>query len=251
MSNNTIYLTPTLYLKDNQLYNEDNDKIIKLNNRNWHHYLNEYGYEKLELGWRKRLKSLKSNNSLWGVMDCGGEGDCLFLCIEEAYKNFYNPTDDDFSVLNLRNMAAEKINENNFDFILENYKLEKQHGEFDGNWDPYSVKNIDDLKDKIKISGDTFWGDHIIIQLLEEALNINIIILNCENDFFLKKAFKIQSTGSNFDTSRRTVIISYCLNSHFQLIGYFNGNKMQTIFNNEELPTEMKKVYMEDIGKVI
>ena len=87
-------------------------------------------------------------------------------------------------------MAAEKINENNFDFILENYKLEKQHGEFDGNWDPYSVKSVDELKDKIKISGDTFWGDHIIIQLLEESLNINIIILNCENDFFLKRPSK-------------------------------------------------------------
>ena len=233
---------------NNILYFNNNDKQIKINNQNWHKYLQDYGYCKLELGWKKRLKSDISKNSLWGVMDCGSNGDCLFLCIEEAYKNIYNPFNEDFSVINLRELTANQITEKNYDIILENYKLEYNNDEFDGLWEPLNIKNINELKEEIKKFGNSFWGDHILIQLLENALHINIFLLNNDNDYFdnIKKKYKIQNTGNHYDKNRRSIILYYCLNSHFQLIGYFNNNKMQTLFNFNELPIEFLKILNED-----
>ena len=86
--NTDIYISPNIFYRNNILYFSSKNKNIKINNSNWHKYLDEYGYFKLELGWRKRLKSDKSKNSLWGVMDCGSNGDCLFLCLEEVNLNF-------------------------------------------------------------------------------------------------------------------------------------------------------------------
>ena len=239
-----VYLTPNLYLQDNQLYHESN-KIVKLNISNWHRYLVEYEYEKLSLGWKKRLKSsLSPKNSLWGIKDCGGDGDCLFLCLEEALKNFYQPQEDNYSVQSLRNLAAEKVTKDNFLSILENYKAEEEIGEFDGSWNPQTIRNIEELQDEIKKCGNSFWGDHIILQLLSEKLDINFIILNDENEF--ADEYTLQRTGTDFKQERRTIILSYYSNVHYQLVGYFNGQRMQTLFNYEDLPEEIISVYQHD-----
>lgn len=239
---NKVFITPNLFLDHNQMYYEDT-KITKLNRSNWHRYLGDYDYEKLPLGWKKRLKSeLSPKNSLWGVNDCGGEGDCLFLCIEEALKNFYSPEDDMYSVSNLRNLAAEQINEDNFAIILETYKAEQECDEFDGFWEPNSIKSSEELKNEIRKCGNSFWGDHIILQLLSEALKINFIILNDENEF-ASEEYSLQRTGCDLDTSRRTIILSYYFNVHYQLIGYFNGQRIQTLFNYEEIPNELLNIY--------
>lgn len=248
MENQEIYITDRIYILKNQLFYDGNKNKIKINRNNWHKYLIDYGFEKLEMGWRKRLKSDNSKNSLWGVLDCGGDGDCLFLCIEEAFKNFYKPENDDFNVESIRCLVAEQVNKNNFDIILTTYKLEEETGEFIGDWDPNNIKNVEELKMEIRKTGNSFWGDHTIIQLLEQALNINIILLNSENEFFEKDKFKIQGTGNRFIKERRTVIMYYYLNCHFQLIGYFNGNRMQTVFTFDQIPKELKYVYLSDLN---
>lgn len=247
-----IYLSPNIFFCNNSFYFEESeDKKIKINKKNWHKYLEEYGWEKLELGWRKRLKS-KERNSLYGVLDCGAEGDCLFLCMAEAFKNINIPEDDTYSAEELRKMTALQVNENNFPIIIETYRLEKDSNEFDGFWDPYGVKEEDSLRNEIEKMGNSFWGDHIMIQLLEKALNINIILLSCDNDFFCEKnQYRIQSTGNYFSKERRTIILSYCLNSHFQLIGYFDGNVMRKIFNFEQIPKELIFIYQEDCNKIL
>ena len=50
-----IYLSPNIYLYSNSYYYEEelSKKNIKINKKNWHKYLEECGWEKLELGWRK------------------------------------------------------------------------------------------------------------------------------------------------------------------------------------------------------
>ena len=248
MENKEIYITDRIFILSNQLFYETDNGKIKFNKNNWHKYIVDYGFEKLEMGWRKRLKSENSKNSLWGVLDCGGDGDCLFLCLEEAFKNFYSPENDDFSAENIRNFAANQINKNNFDLILTTYRLEEETGEFLGEWEPSKIKNIEELQNEIRKPGNSFWGDHTIIQLLEQALNINIILLNSENEFFENLKYKIQSRGNKFYSDRRTIILYYYLNCHFQLIGYFNGNKMQTIFTFEQIPKEFKKICKEDLN---
>ena len=244
-----IYITSNLLLKNNQLfYDLDSSKTIKVSKNNWHKYLAEYDYEKLSLGWKKRLKSLNSpKNSLWGIKDCGGEGDCLFLCIEEALRDFNKMDDENYSVEKLRALAASKINEQNFTLILETYKAEVETDEFDGLWDPFAIKNKKDLQKEMMVSGESFWGDHIIIQLLSEALNLNFIILNDENEL-AHQEYRLQRIGLDLQKNRKTIILSYYSNVHYQLVGYFNGRYMQTVFDYDEIPEEMLSVYMEDCG---
>ena len=46
------YLTDNLLVNDELEYN-NNSRIIKINNKNWRHYLSEYGWEKLPIQWIK------------------------------------------------------------------------------------------------------------------------------------------------------------------------------------------------------
>ena len=177
------------------------------------------------------------------MLDCGGEGDCLFLCISEAMKEHGEPSMD---VENLRNLVAYEINEDNFNIILETYKLEKEMGEFDGLWDPFEIKNIEDLRDQIRTPGDNFWGDHILLQLLEKGLNINLIILTTEDLMYEENNYKIQPRGSQLNPDYLTIIVSYCFSSHFQLVGYFDGNIMKTRFSFNEIPREIMEIYKQD-----
>src|SRR3990170_653239 len=86
-----IYLTPNLIIMDMKSYyiNDDTNKLEKINVKNWHKYYSEYGWEKIDNGWIRRFnlnKLKKETNTRWGVLDCGGNGDCLFYTIAEAYK---------------------------------------------------------------------------------------------------------------------------------------------------------------------
>ena len=78
------YLTDSIFLQDNKTYYEEDggNKLIK--NHNWHHILSEYGWEKLPKQWIKKLNTYldkPKKNSLYGTLDCGQDGDCLFHCI--------------------------------------------------------------------------------------------------------------------------------------------------------------------------
>ena len=70
-----------------------------------------------------------------------------------------------------------------------------------------------------------------------EKLSINFIILNDENH-------NITSMCNDLKYDK-TIIIYYLDNLHFQLVGYFNGKIMQTVFKNE-LPLGLLKKYQED-----
>ena len=41
-------------------------------------------------------------------------------------------------------------------------------GEFDGYWDPENIRCVDELRNEIKQVGDNFWGDHLILQLIQK-----------------------------------------------------------------------------------
>ena len=58
--------------------------------------------------------------------------------------------------------------------------------------------------------------------------------------------FKIQPRGNQLNPNFLTVIVSYCFSSHFQLIGYYDGNLMRTQFSFKDIPKEIMKVYNED-----
>lgn len=233
MLSEDIYLTSNIILRDKQLFFVDEkEKIKKVTIYNWQKYLDEYGWEDIDEKWKEKLMKGRKLNR-FGILDCGGEGDCLFHCIIEALKEHGEAAMD---VENLRNLIAYEVTEDNFEIILETYKLEKENDEFDGLWDPDKIETLEDLRNEIRTPGDSFWGDHILIQLLEKALNINILILNTEDVLFEENNYNIQPRCNPLNKEFITVILSYCFNSHFQLIGYFDGKIMKTAFNFHEIP---------------
>jgi len=242
---NRNYITSCLFYKDNKLYNESDDgKIIKINAKNWHKYLLDYGWTKLDWGWKRRLKHL-DKNFRYGLLDCGSNGDCLFHVIAEGLNNI-KTGECNYDVQTLRNLAAEQITVDNYEIILESYRLEEEDGEFLGDWNPQSIRNKEDLRLELCKSGDNFWGDHIVLQLLQNILKINIIILNsCDNEH----KYKIHPTATDLNIYEKTIILYYLDGLHFQLVGYYNKNEMKTCFKRNEIPNELLYIYQTDCHK--
>ena len=235
-----IFLTDKLFLYDNKLYYDKEEKNVKLNNSNWNQFLKEYGWVRIDLGWRNRMNIYGNGNS-YGLLDCGANGDCLFHCISEALNDPFDPDKCIYDIQNIRKFKADEINEENFIPILENYKLEKETLDFNGDWDPYMINNIEELKEQICKTGDNFWGDHIILQLLQKSLKFNVIILNSGDNFDDK--FTIKPMASDIYLHSNTIILYYIEGLHFQLVGYFNNHKMNVVFNKNKIPDEILRIY--------
>ena len=99
------------------------------------------------------------------------------------------------------------------------------------------------MQNEITKVGNNFWGDHILIQLLSEKLCINFIVLNDESN-------NISSMCNDLKYDK-TIIIYYLDNLHFQLVGYFNGKIMQTVFKKNELPLGLLSKYQENTNSNI
>ena len=104
-------------------------------------------------------------------------------------------------------------------------------------WDPYNV-DIESFKRILKNNNDTFWGDHILIELLMNILDINIIILNSDK---YNNKYTIYKIMKKYNKNKRTLILIYENENHFKLLGHFQNN-MIVYFNNENIPNEIKKL---------
>lgn len=227
-----IYYTPDLYKIDNKMYYKKSitNHIIKLSESNWFKYLVDYGWERLDIKWVRRLNRYKKYKySCWGVLDCDGNGDCLFNVIAETLNEPYSIT--------IRERASQMINNENFETIIGFYRISVDNNEFYHEWDPYEIKTVDDLKKELCKEGNNYWGDYIVLHLLEEALNINFILL--WND-----PYKVYNIGIEFKEERPTIILYYIDNTHFKLVGKFIGNEIVTLFN--KIPEEIWQLYRED-----
>ena len=233
------YYTDTIYLQDTNIYYDKDNIKKKVKNYNWHKILNEYGWEKLNIRWIKKLNNLIDfvpRNSLFGVLDCGGEGDCLFHCISYSLKS-----DDVFNinlnyeVSDLRQIACDNIDIEKYNEIIDIYKILKDSDDFDEDWDPYEI-DFDEFKEILLEGGNNYWGDNIIINILKEKLNINIIILSSNN---ITNQHNYYPLLYEFDEKLKTIILLYEDNMHFKLVGYFD-DYMITLFKN--VPQEILKL---------
>ena len=204
----------------------DDDTIIKkITNSNFKEEFRDYGWGDLDFLWNIEL------GDKFMLLDCGSHGDCLFHSIAEALNlcNICsnNPNISDlYDVESLRKKASEEILESNFDFILQNYKIEKTENEFQGDWNPDEIETKEQLRNEMCKTGNNFWGDHIIIQLLSQSLKKNIIVLNGDEDFEKLSFNRIETKGA-----KKYIIIYFENNCHFKLVGKFNGKKITTVFN--------------------
>ena len=218
------YLNEDLYFNDKQLFKVKEMEIIKLNKKNWYKYLNEYGWEKINKDWRDKL-----NSNYVCLLECGSDGDCLFHVICEAFNLYliYMYKIPEYDISSLRIMCSEQIKDDNFNLILESYKAEVESDEFFGEWDPDTITNKEELQLEIIKQGNNFWGDHILMQLLSEKLEINFVIFS-DN-------LNVNIINNELKYSK-TMFIYFLDNLHFQLIGNFNGRFIETLFCNDNIP---------------
>ena len=228
------YLTDDLFIRDNKMYYQDT--LVK--SHNWQRSLRDYGWEKLPKQWIRLLnKHLEKprNNSLFGILDCGENGDCLFHCISYALKDI---NDDTFDATYLRNVLSENITEDEYDMIILNYRILHDSGDFDETWDPYKV-TYTKYKDDILKNETEYWGDIHLLILLKKYLGINCIILY-SNDFM--DTYYHYPLSDTYDPTLKTILLLYENEMHFKLIGYFMNGNMIVSFTNDTIPHEIFKM---------
>lgn len=239
------YLTPELTIEDSSSYFNKNLKKIKIVRKNWHKYFSEIGWRKMDKKWIKKLNkySVKRNcGCKWGMRSCGLEGDCLFEAIAEAlnYDIYYNNNDTKefiYDASYIREKVSECLTDSNFEQIITLYRIGYINGEYSNQWNPYMIENVDDLKKELKKSGENYVGDHIILELMMSAFNINFIILNSSMDYI----------NQQFDQNRKTVILYYNdQEEDFKLVGNFN-KRLYTLFEYKNIPQEIKIICKLDV----
>ena len=239
-----FYLTENIILKDNQTYYEDKKKLKKINKNNWHHYLHQYGWIKIPLQWIKILNKLSKNNlknSPFAVLDCSSDGDCLFHCISNAL-NDHNRKNENYELLNssnIRSMIAESITDDNFEEMISYYKIMKDVNDFDEEWDPYEIKDLNTFRNIIKKSGHSYWGDYILLNAVTKILKINIFILNSNEE---TNDYSTYNTLIEYNPQYDSIFLLYENNCHFKLIGYFDVNIIVSYFT-ENIPVEFLKLF--------
>lgn len=237
-------MTDLVYFTEDLVFNPLKKKFytsetIGINHRNWINHFDSYGYTCIDEVWKPRLGK---NFSKIGIMECGSEGDCLFYAIAEAlnFENMKSMADADiYTAESLRELAAEQINSENFPLIIESYRLEADSFDFNGNWEPNDIETPEDLKSELIVPGNNYWGDIIVLQLLQKALSINFIIFRSDKPLMYPTA----TENSNYDKS---IILYYESNIHFKLIGVFQSNNLYTVQKTAKLPKFIKDIISED-----
>lgn len=228
-----FYLDENVFIENDIFYYEDGSKITEIKERNWHIYLSNYGWNKLNKKWIVKLNKMtdeKKKNSRFGVLDCGADGDCLFHCISYAINN-----NKDTDTKKLRFELSEYITEDKFYEIIDIYRILKDSNSFDESWDPESI-TFEEFKILIKEGGNNYWGDFLILNILKEFLDINVVVLY-SNDF--TNEYYYYPICHEYNDDKNTIILLYEEEIHFKLVGYFSGNKMITKFNKFSIPKEI------------
>ena len=239
---NTYYYTENLRLKNNILEYNTKKSFVSVKKYNWHHILNDYGWEKINKQWIilfNKYSDNKEKNSRYGMIDCERDGNCFFHCIANALNerdlnigNYYISSD-------IRKIISDNINKDQYNLMISTYRSMKDADDFNEGWDPYEINSLEDFKECIETSGNIYWGDFMLLQLLSEILKINIFILQ-ENEYI--NEYSIYNTMCEWKREYDNIFLILENDCHFKLLSYFNG-KMISYFKNEEIPIELKRVF--------
>tara|TARA_Y100000389_G_scaffold135243_1_gene132792 strand:+ start:11084 stop:11791 length:708 start_codon:yes stop_codon:yes gene_type:complete len=230
-----VYLTDTIVIKDEKIYY--NDKLIK--RHNWHLKLAELGWSKLHRNWITKLNKLYNtypNNSLFGALECGDDGDCLFHCVATALNSQHN---DYYESKDIRKKIADSITQEQFDDIITCYRCMKDIDDFNEDWNPYDIDTLEKFKQQVMVSGNEYWGDYLIIQLLNNVYQLNIFILT-QNE--IEDIYEPYPLALRYNPLHKTIVLLHVNNSHFKLVGKFK-DIMDMYFTHESLPIEIKKLF--------
>jgi hypothetical protein len=200
--------------------------------------VSNFKWNSLDNIWIQKLLSDK-----FVVKDCLADGNCQFRSIETALTQAgYRTTHD-----KLRKVIGKyirKMADDDFQLILENYRLEKESGDFKGNWDPNKTNTKREFINNILKSGFHFEGDNITLSLLSKAIKIDFIIFD--------DSYNITDLSNPSQLNDKIIILYYIKfhnSGHYNTIGYKPKSKIKTIFKRNELPSEFD--YMMDKNKLM
>lgn len=170
-------------------------------------------------------------NNNFRITDSLPDGNCQFRSIETALQT----SGVKVNHIKLRKLIVKYINNlnnNDFERIIQNYRLEKDNGEFIGHWNPYFIKTKRDFNREIQKPGFNFQGDNVTLSLLCDILLIDFIILD-DN-------YNIIEISNKFDN---IIILHYTANQnsgHYQTIGLSSKRgKVTTLFKRHSLPDDI------------
>lgn len=197
---------------------------------------NDFIWENISPQWQDKL--LSSN---FFIKNCLADGNCQFRSIETALSNVGYKLDHK----KLRNIIVKYINnlDNKIFFnIIQNYRIEKDNGEFIGNWDPYTIRNKRNFINEIKKEGFHFQGDHTTLNLISNALNIHFIILT--SDYHIINLSKQDDLYNQIKPHKLIILYYNKIDNnygHYQTIGFKSKRKVETIFQ-APFPTEIENL---------
>jgi hypothetical protein len=175
--------------------------------------------------------------------ETGKEGKCQFTSISESIYPIHV-----YSASHLRSLAAREMRRmprEEFEVILCSYRLEKEHGEFKGKWDPNKIKSRSELADILtqpNRSGDhwMFAGDNTTLVLLANALKIRILVLEEFRDQGIKKPHVVVCEPKSGKAILSILLWYDRLAGHYQSVGVVRPEledaPKETIFYNQHLP---------------
>ena len=245
-SNTEYFITDTIRIFNNKTEFLQKEKYKPVTKRNWHSILIDYGWEKLPKIWitiLNKLNILRERNSLYGVLDCETDGNCFFNCIAHSLNQKNIGTDIYYNSSDIRNLISDNLTYEQYDTMINYYRIMKDADDFDECWDPYSIQSIDEFKDKINTPGHEYWGDYLLLQILINTLKMNIFILNSNT---IKDDYTIYNTLNEYNPKYNSIFLLYENECHFKLLGHFNGSIMISNFNHKNIPFEFKKLYQLD-----
>ena len=229
------YLTESMYVLNQKMYCEG----LPIKKHNWHRVLSEYGWEKIPKKWITRLNQLsetKEHNSLYGIYDCMPDGDCFFHCMAHALNERDNYMSN-YDCGDIRQLICDHLRPDQFEMILEYYKVMKDADDWSDGWDPYEITCIEDFKRLFLEGGHGFWCDWVILTLITDIIQVNILILTHMTD---TNEISVYNTMIDHNDDRDTVVLLYENENHFKLVGHFNGDRMISYF--KELPYEFNQL---------
>jgi len=254
-----IYVSDSIVQNGASMLYEQGGIRKPIKNHNWHHILEEVGWEKLPKQWITKLNKCKGSvgksssgkrtdgskrtdgkthptNSLFGSLECGSDGDCLFHCLAHAINSLH---EDYYTSDDIRRRVADSITESQFRNIISCYRCMKDVNDFDEEWDPYEIDTLETFKHELMKSGHNYWCDHLILQLIMDVFNVNILIISSNE---LTDEYDKYPLPTHYDPSKNTVVINHENECHFKLVGHFQGI-MRSYFTDSQLPLEIKNLF--------
>jgi len=235
------YLTDNIRLYNDKMEYKKDDIFLPVKKYNWHHILNEYGWEKIHKPWIMKLNQLsvtKEKNSRFGMLDCESDGDCFFHCIANSLNERDINTDNYYISDDIRKLISDNITQEQFNLMITTYRIMKDADDFSEKWDPYEIDTLEDFKNTLNTSGHSYWGDFMLLQVLSEILKVNIYILNT-NEY--QNEYNVYHTMCEYKRDYDNIFLLLENDCHFKLVGYFD-EKMITYFRSDKIPIELKKL---------